>query len=35
MLKRKGYDKLAIAVTQVTIMEKVDEYMLDDFEEGL
>lgn len=32
VLQRKGYDELATAVTQVTIIEKVDEYMLDDFD---
>jgi hypothetical protein len=32
VLKHKGYDKLATTVTAVTIIEKVDEYMLDDFD---
>lgn len=31
-IKRKGYDELAKKVVMVTIIEKVDEYVLDDFE---
>lgn len=34
VIQRKGYAELAKKVVQVTIIEKVDEYVLDDFDES-